>query len=156
MPRSTFISIPVTPPETNRETNPRANSMDVVKRIWPPHSVASQLKVLMADGSMTTREDATSARDIMLANGWQEAILVSHPLHLERARLLFEEQGITVYPSPTNTRLNTIPLRTRLWLTAREVVGIVWIGLEAFGVPYEWTAPLNRWFYGPLATMEGN
>jgi uncharacterized SAM-binding protein YcdF (DUF218 family) len=113
-------------------------------------------KVLIADGSMTTREDADSAGELMLANGWHTAILVSHPLHLERARLLFEGQGVTVYPSPTNINLSTIPVRTRLWLTAREAIGIVWIGLEELGVPYEWTAPLNRWFYARLATRQGN
>ncbi len=112
-------------------------------------------KVLMADGSMTTREDASSARDIMLANGWQTAILVSHPLHLERARLLFEGQGVTVYPSPTNTELTTIPPRTRLWLTAREAVGIVWIGLDELGVPSDWTAPLSRWLYSAPVILEG-
>jgi uncharacterized SAM-binding protein YcdF (DUF218 family) len=106
-------------------------------------------KILLAEGSMTTSEDAVSARDLMLERGWETAILVSHPLHLERARLLFEGQGTTVYPSPTNTDLTTIPWRIRAWLTAREAVGIVWIGLEEIGVPYEWTDPLSRWVYGP-------
>lgn len=105
-------------------------------------------KTLLAEGSMTTSQDAASARDLMLERGWETLILVSHPLHLERARLLFEGQGTTVYPSPTNTDLTTIPWRTRAWLTAREAVGIVWIGLEEIGVPYEWTHPLSRWVYG--------
>lgn len=113
-------------------------------------------KVLLADGSMTTRQDATAARDTMLAHGWQTAILVSHPLHLERARLLFETEGITVYPSPTNTDLTTIPWRTRAWLTAREAVGIVWTSLEDLGVPDDWTHPLSRWVYGPPATSGAN
>lgn len=106
-------------------------------------------KILLAGGSMTTSEDALSARELMRERGWDTIILVSHPLHLERARLLFEGQGTTVYPSPTNTNLTTIPWRTRIWLTAREAVGIVWIGLEEIGVPYEWTHPLSRWVYGP-------
>jgi uncharacterized SAM-binding protein YcdF (DUF218 family) len=93
-------------------------------------------KILLADGSM-------------VANGWQTALLVSHPLHLERARLLFEEQGLTVYPSPTSTDLGAIPWRTRAWLTAREAVGIVWNTLEEIGVPYEWTVPLSHLVYGP-------
>jgi uncharacterized SAM-binding protein YcdF (DUF218 family) len=111
-------------------------------------------KILLADGSMTTREDAASARDLMLAQGWQTAILVSHPLHLERARLLFEGQGITVYPSPTNTDLSSIPLRTRMWLTAREAVGVLWVALEDLGVPYEWTLPLSRVVYGSATASE--
>ena len=113
-------------------------------------------KVLLADGSMTTREDAASADQLMAAHGWQTAILVSHPLHLERVRLLFEGQGITVYPSPTSTDLAAIPWPSRAWLTAREAAGIVWIGLEEIGVPYDWTLPLSRWIYGPRATPGEN
>ncbi|MEJ2734387.1 MAG: YdcF family protein [Anaerolineae bacterium] len=113
-------------------------------------------KVLRADGSMTTREDVASAREIMLAHGWQTAILVSHPLHLERARLLFEAEGIAVFPSPTNSNLTAIPWRTRAWLTAREAVGILWNGLEDLGVPYKWTVPLSRWVYGPPVTSGAN
>jgi uncharacterized SAM-binding protein YcdF (DUF218 family) len=113
-------------------------------------------KVLLADGSMTTREDAVRAYDLMVANNWETAILVSHPLHLERARLLFEGMGITARPSPTSTELDAIPWNTRSWLTAREAVGIIWIGLEALGVPYEWTLPLSRWVYGRAANSGAN
>jgi uncharacterized SAM-binding protein YcdF (DUF218 family) len=113
-------------------------------------------KIVLADGSMTTREDAISASELMLTRGWRTAIVVSHPLHLERARLLFEAQGISVYPSPTNTNLTTIPWRTRAWLTARETVGILSIGLEEFGLPAEWTRLLSRWAYGPWSTAELN
>jgi uncharacterized SAM-binding protein YcdF (DUF218 family) len=115
-----------------------------------------QDRVLLADGSMTTREDAASASTLMFANGWKTAILVSHPLHMERARLLFEGQGITVYTSPTSTKLSDIPWRTRLWLTAREAVGIAWIGLEELGVPYEWTTSLSRLIYDAPAFSGAN
>ncbi|NIV30769.1 MAG: hypothetical protein GWN58_15100, partial [Anaerolineae bacterium] len=51
--------------------------------------------------------------------------------------------------------LSTIDWETRAWLTAREAVGIVWIGLEELGLPYDWTVALSRWVYGPLAVPEG-
>ena len=111
-------------------------------------------KVLRAEGSMTTGEDAASVRDLMRSQGWQSVILVSHPLHLERARTFFEGEGLTVYTSPTNTDLSHIDWETRAWLTAREAVGIVWIGLEELGVPYDWTVALSRWVYGPLTTPQ--
>ena len=72
--------------------------------------------ILLAENAMTTREDAASVRALMAAHNWQTAILVSHPLHLERARLLFEGQGLVVYPSPTNTHLETIS-----WHSCREI-----------------------------------
>ena len=111
-------------------------------------------KVLRAEDSMTTGEDAASVRDLMLSRGWQTAILVSHPLHLERARIFFESEGLTVYPSPTNTDLSHIDWETRAWLTAREAVGIVWFGLEELGIPYDWTVALSRWVYGPLTPSQ--
>ncbi|MFC2029305.1 YdcF family protein [Chloroflexota bacterium] len=112
--------------------------------------------VLLADGSMTTREDAVSAHDLFAARGWQTAILVSHPLHLERARILFESQGIEVFPSPTSTDLGAIPMGTRAWLTARETVGIIWHALETFGVPYEWTGLMSRLVYGVSTSAVGD
>jgi uncharacterized SAM-binding protein YcdF (DUF218 family) len=127
--------------------NDRLSAAAVARDLALAKGVPSD-NILLADGSMTTREDALSARQLVTAHGLQTAILVSHPLHLERARLLFESQGLTVYPSPTNTDLEAIPWRTRTWLTAREAVGIVWIGLEEMGVPYEWTLLLSRWVYG--------
>jgi uncharacterized SAM-binding protein YcdF (DUF218 family) len=113
-------------------------------------------RVLLAEDSMTTREDAVSAGALMLSRGWKSAILVSHPLHLERARLLFQGQGLTVYPSPTNTNLGSIPLRERARLTSREAMGIVWAGLEAAGLPDEWTAILSPYVYRPSGFEEAN
>lgn len=107
-------------------------------------------RALVADGSATTREDAARAAEVMAERGWTTAILVSHPLHLERARLLFTERGITVYPSPTSTDLARISWGARVWLTARETAGIVWIGLEKVGVPTEWRLELHRWVYGDV------
>jgi uncharacterized SAM-binding protein YcdF (DUF218 family) len=113
-------------------------------------------KILLADGSMTTREDAARVGTLMASRGWQTALLVSHPLHLQRARLLFESQGLAVYVSPTSTDLQAIPWRTRAWLTTREAVGIVWIVLEEIGIPYDWTAPLSRWVYGAAEAAGAN
>lgn len=109
-------------------------------------------KTLLADGAMTTQEDAISARNLLANHGLQTAILVSHPLHLERARILFEGQGITVYPSPTSTDLAAIPWPSRAWLSAREATGVVSIALERWGLPRNWTAQLSRWVCGSLAT----
>jgi uncharacterized SAM-binding protein YcdF (DUF218 family) len=113
-------------------------------------------QILLADGSMTTGEDAISASRLATAYGLQTALLVSHPLHLERARILFEGQGLTVFPSPTSTDLSAIPWPTRAWLTAREALGILWIGLEEAGLPYHWTAPLSRWVYGLPTELHGS
>jgi uncharacterized SAM-binding protein YcdF (DUF218 family) len=132
----------------------RSSAAAVCRKLAVSQGVPEQ-KVLLADGSMTTREDAASASSLLNENRWQSIILISHPLHLERARLLFEGKGIVVHPSPTNTNLAAIPWRTRAWLTAREAMGITGIILEEIGIPYEWTIPLSRLVYGaqvPLST----
>jgi uncharacterized SAM-binding protein YcdF (DUF218 family) len=129
--------------------NDRLSAAAVARKLAVSQGIPKK-KILLADGSMTTREDAASVRTLATARGLRTAILVSHPLHLERARLLFELQGITVYPSPTSTDLASIPWRTRAWLTAREAVGIVWAVLGELGVPVDWSIPLSRWVYGTL------
>lgn len=105
-------------------------------------------RIFLADGSMNTREDVERARALMSAQQWHTAILVSHPLHLERARVYFVDRQFEAYPSPTSTQLAQIQWRTRAFLTAREAVGIIWIGLEDLGMPHEWTVRLSRWVYG--------
>lgn len=131
--------------------NDRLSAASVACRLAVSEGVPAE-RVLLADGSMTTSEDAVSARQLVETYGLQTAILVSHPLHLERARLLFEGQGITIYPSPTNTELAAIPWPSRVWLTTREAAGILFIGLEAVGVPLDWTAALSGWVYDPSAS----
>jgi uncharacterized SAM-binding protein YcdF (DUF218 family) len=133
--------------------NERLSAASVARDLAISQGIPAE-KILLADGSATTSEDAASAGYVMTTKGWRAAIIVSHPLHLERARLLFEEQGIHAYPSPTSTDLGAIPWKTRAWLTAREAVGIVWIYLEEAGVPYDWTLPLSRLVYGLAVTPE--
>jgi len=99
---------------------------------------------------MTTQEDAFVTCNVLANYGLQTAILVSHPLHLERTRILFEQQGITVRPSPTNTDLAAIPWASRAWLSVREATGIVSIALEGWGLPHDWTTQLSHWIYGSL------
>src|SRR5262245_27399869 len=48
------MNTPERPPMTNIETNEIAISIGVVKRMFPPHTVPSQLNVLIADGTAMT------------------------------------------------------------------------------------------------------
>ena len=73
----------------------------------------------------TTADEAAKVSSIMRANGWRSAILVSHPLHLFRAKWLFEREGIEVYTSPTNTNLRRIFPPLRAWYSLREAGGVL-------------------------------
>src|SRR5215813_9726129 len=48
------MNTPDNPPMTNIDTNEIAMSIGVVKRMLPPHTVPSQLKVLIAEGTAMT------------------------------------------------------------------------------------------------------
>ena len=88
----------------------RLSAAAVARSVAVAYGVPTQ-DILLADGSLNTQEDAHQAAAVVKAHGWQTILLVSHPLHLYRARLLFEQEGLTVFTSPTNTNLSAIPLR---------------------------------------------
>ncbi len=89
--------------------------------------------VLIADGALTTREEARSVKALAEQKGWKRVIVVSHPLHLFRASLLFRRAGFTVYTSPTNTNFDLIPWEERVYLTLRETLLIIGSLIEDSG-----------------------
>src|SRR3989304_8946017 len=68
------MKMPESPPMTNMDTNASAFSIGTVNWIRPPHSVPSQLKVLMADGTamiiVVTGKAMPSAGFMPLTNMW--------------------------------------------------------------------------------------
>jgi uncharacterized SAM-binding protein YcdF (DUF218 family) len=89
--------------------------------------------VLVADGAMTTREEARTVKALAELKGWNSVIVVSHPLHLFRASLLFRRAGLTVYTSPTNTDFDLIPWEERIYLTLRETLLVIGSLIEDSG-----------------------
>jgi len=66
------------------------------------------------------------ARDIMEQEGWQTAIIVSDPFHIERSLLMAGDAGFAAYGSPAlDSPTYTIPSR-RLFYTSREVLALWW------------------------------
>ena len=85
----------------------------------------------------------------MAERGWRTAILVSHPLHLFRARWLFEREGVKATTSPTSTQVQRIDLPLRLFYTAREAGAVVATLLEGWGwLPANWKTQLQEWSHG--------
>lgn len=96
----------------------------------------------------TTAEEAAAVAGLMRNRGWSSVILVSHPLHLFRARWLFQRQGLDVYTSPTNTDLNRIFPPLRAWYTLREAGGVVLTVFEDWPLVDRLLAWLNGFVYG--------
>jgi len=101
----------------------------------------------LAEGSMTTAEDARATADLMRTHGWRSVILVSHPLHLYRARWSFRRAGLTVHSSPTTTDTGRIFPPLRLWYVTREAGALILTALEDWGVVRGWLQTLQRWTY---------
>lgn len=88
----------------------------------------------LEDRSHSTEENAIFARDIMLANDWEDAVLVTDSFHMLRANWIFRTQGIDHYRSP-------VP---RQWMrnywyvrhTSREVLALHWQAFkQVFDLP---------------------
>jgi uncharacterized SAM-binding protein YcdF (DUF218 family) len=103
--------------------------------------------IFLADGSWKTQEDAMQTAAVMAQHGWQRAIVVSHPLHVYRAKLFFERKGIVVYTSPTTTNVDGIAQPWRAYYTVREGASVLWPYLERMGFPSHWTACLQELLY---------
>lgn len=94
-------------------------------------------RILLAEDSMSTQEDAEQVARIMRERQWTSAIVVSHPLHLLRARILFQREGIHVLTSPTPLAPGETSLETRAYYTVREALGVI-----AALLPKGWTGLL--------------
>ncbi len=106
-------------------------------------------RVLVADGTTNTSEDAASTARVMAERGWRTAVLVSHPLHLFRARWLFRQAGVDAVTSPTSTETDRIFPLLRAWYALRETGAIILTAGDRWGwVPPQWIARLQTWSYG--------
>ena len=97
--------------------------------------------ILQEPFSTNTYENAVFAAQIMHERGWQRTILVTDPLHMERARRAFEKQGIEVLPSPSRPTTETFQWSWEylapgvggllmLKRAAHEWIGLLWYKLN--------------------------
>lgn len=106
-------------------------------------------QVWLADGTQNTVEDAQATAQVMAAHGWKTAVLVSHPLHLYRARWLFQRAGLEALTSPTTTQTDRILLPLRIWYATREAGAIVVTAVNGRNwLPGKWLARLQMLSYG--------
>jgi uncharacterized SAM-binding protein YcdF (DUF218 family) len=128
--------------------NERLSAANVCRRFAVELGVPPD-DVRLADGTTNTIEDAAATARVMADNGWRTAILVSHPLHLFRARWLFREAGVDAVTSPTSTETDRIFPLIRAWYALRESGAIILTVLDRWGwIPPQWTARLQAWSYG--------
>lgn len=79
--------------------------------------------LLIEKTSRTTLENLQHARDIMKQHGFSEALLVSDPLHMERASWMMRDLGITAWRSPTTTSRYT-SMGAKAGFLVREIYAV--------------------------------
>jgi uncharacterized SAM-binding protein YcdF (DUF218 family) len=109
---------------------------------------AGQALVVQDADAWTTADEAAAVAHLMEQHGWQSAIVVSHPLHLYRARWLFQRAGVDVLTSPTNTDLGRIVPPLRAWYTLREAGGVLLTAVEDWPLVDKLLAWLRNSVYG--------
>lgn len=92
------------------------------------------------DQSRTTLENARLTHKILSAAGLRNIYLVTHAWHMPRAKLAFENAGLTVIPAATGyatrfrlTLLDFLPDASALLDSSRffhEIIGIAWYQLQ--------------------------
>ena len=80
--------------------------------------------LILDQEARSTRESITSARGIMQEGGWETALIVSDPFHIQRALLMAADAGFEAYGVPAlHSPTYTIPSR-RVFYTSREVLAL--------------------------------
>jgi uncharacterized SAM-binding protein YcdF (DUF218 family) len=120
--------------------NERLSAAAVCRRTAIQQGVPAD-RILLADGTTNTAEDAHAAAGVMAAHDWHTAVLVSHPLHLFRSRWLFEREGVDATTSPTSTQVHRIDWPVRLFYMAREAGAIIATQMESWG----WLPASLKW-----------
>lgn len=127
--------------------NERLSAAAVCKRFANALGVPAN-HIWLADGTQNTVEDARAAADVMVANGWHTAIVVSHPLHVYRAAWLLRQAGVNAVTSPTSTQTDRIDPAYRAWYAVREAGAIILTNLNARNwLPPQWTPRLQTISY---------
>lgn len=78
--------------------------------------------IILEERSHSTEENALYTHELMLANGWETALVVSDGYHLLRTQWIFGEQGIAIYTSPAADP----SLINHLFSIGREVIALHW------------------------------
>jgi vancomycin permeability regulator SanA len=98
---------------------------EVMRRLAVEAGIPEEALILDKEAH-STWESMEKAREIMGQQGWETAIVVSDPFHLERALLMAGDAGFLAYGSPAlDSPTYTIPSR-RLFYTSREVLALWW------------------------------
>jgi len=79
--------------------------------------------LLLEKKSRTTLDNLRMARDLMKEHGFKDALLVSDPLHMERAAWMMQDLGMKAWRSPTLTTRYT-SMESKAGFLAKEIFAV--------------------------------
>lgn len=79
----------------------KSHSESAVAAVFAREQGVPVADILIEERSRTTQSNLSEAYELMQAEGFGAAILVSDPLHMKRATLMAEGLGMAVFSSPT-------------------------------------------------------
>jgi uncharacterized SAM-binding protein YcdF (DUF218 family) len=78
--------------------------------------------ILKEETANTTREEGIRISRLLMHQGLRRIVLVTESLHLRRAKLVFENTGLEVFPFPSDDyATSAVSAWDRLWLASRIV-----------------------------------
>ncbi len=80
----------------------------------------SKENIILEELSTITEENLINSKRIIKSHGFNEAIIISDPLHMKRAKLLCDAINLPAYSSPTTTSMYR-SLKTKGPFLAREL-----------------------------------
>jgi uncharacterized SAM-binding protein YcdF (DUF218 family) len=90
--------------------------------------------IFLEGNSRSTEENAIESKQIMDANGWKTALLVSDGFHMLRANWIFHVYGLDISLSPVTAERP--PLFEYLVAVLREIVALHWLVVKlVFNLP---------------------
>jgi vancomycin permeability regulator SanA len=96
---------------------------EVMRRLAADAGIPDEAMILDQQAD-STRGSITTAKEIMDEQGWDTALIVSDPFHIERSLLMAEDAGFEAYGVPAlQSPTYTVPAR-RGFYTAREVLAL--------------------------------
>lgn len=105
--------------------NPAESS--TLRRVLESKGVPSSA-IIIENNARNTIQNIANTEPIILEHGWQTAILVTEPFHINRSTLIAHDiwgTGITVYPSPAVNSDNWNNLYIKTYTVSRDAVSLM-------------------------------
>lgn len=88
-----------------------------------------ETSVVAVEVGSNTLTSAQALGPVYAQNGWSDAIVVTDPPHMLRAKTMIADQGIAVYGSPTRSGPAVQSRRTQLEYIFRETGALLYYGI---------------------------